>query len=40
MPARRIGQTATFFPEMRSAEVHCSGVSMSTVSVASSFVAS
>jgi hypothetical protein len=40
MPARRIGQTATFFPEIRRADVHSSGVSISTSSCARSFVAS
>ena len=40
IPARRIGQTATFFPEMRRTVVRSSGVSTSTVSVARSFVAS
>src|ERR671918_2865706 len=40
MPARRIGHTATFFPEIRGTVVRSSGVSISTSSVASSFVAS
>ena len=40
MPARRIGQTATFFPEMRCAVIASSGVSISASSVAKSFVAS
>src|SRR3954454_6466300 len=39
-PARRIGQTATFFPEMRGIGATSSGVSMSTCSVGRSFVAS
>src|SRR5919106_1557628 len=39
-PARRIGQTATFLPEMRGTVVRSSGVEISTSSVASSFVAS
>ena len=39
-PARRIGQTATFFPEMRGIGVTSSGVSMSTCSIGKSFVAS
>ena len=38
-PARRTGQTATFFPEMRANGCTSSGVSMSTSSVGSSFVA-
>ena len=40
IPARRIGQTATFFPEIRSTVVRSSGVEISTSSVARSFVAS
>ena len=40
MPARRIGQTATFLPEIRRAVVRSSGVSISTSSSARSFVAS
>ena len=40
MPARRIGQTATFLPEMRGTVVRSSGVETSTSSVARSFVAS
>src|SRR5215211_4751491 len=39
-PARRIGQTATFLPEIRWTVIRSSGVSISTSSVASSFVAS
>ena len=39
-PARRIGQIATFLPEMRRAVVCSSGVSISTSSSARSFVAS
>src|SRR5436190_1308370 len=39
-PARRTGHTATFFPEMRSAVMRSSGVSISTSSVGISFVAS
>jgi hypothetical protein len=39
-PARRIGQTATFLPEMRSTSVHSFGVFAWTTSVARSFVAS
>src|SRR5215216_7431646 len=39
-PARRTGQTASFFPDTRSTSVHSSGVSTRTVSVARSFVAS
>ncbi len=40
MPARRIGQTATFLPEMRGTEALSSGVEISTCSVARLFVAS
>ena len=40
MPARRIGQTATFFPGIRSAIVLSSGVSTSTSSTPISLVAS
>ena len=40
MPARRIGQTATFLPEMRCALIRSSGVSISICSSASVFVAS
>ena len=39
-PARSTGQTATFFPEIRCASIFSSGVSISTVSVGKSFVAS
>src|SRR5829696_4093564 len=39
-PARRIGQTATFLPEMRGTGATSSGVSISTSSVGRSFVAS
>ena len=39
-PARRTGQTATFLPEIRSATIGSSGVSISTGSVGKSFVAS
>ena len=39
-PARRIGHTATFFPEMRSTSASSFGVVTRTVSVGSSFVAS
>ena len=39
-PARRTGHTATFFPEIRCAGMRSSGVSISTVSVGKSFVAS
>ena len=40
MPARRIGQTATFFPEIRRAVMCSSGVSISISSSARPFVAS
>ena len=40
IPARRIGQTATFLPEIRRAAMCSSGVSISTSSSARSFVAS
>ena len=40
IPARRIGQTATFLPGMRWAFVHSSGVSTSISSSPISFVAS
>jgi hypothetical protein len=39
-PARRIGQIATFLPEMRVAVIRSSGVSISTCSSARPFVAS
>src|SRR5215211_7321010 len=39
-PARRIGQTATFFPEIRGTGATSSGVSIGTSSVGRSFVAS
>ncbi len=39
-PARRIGQTATFLPEICIIGATSSGVSTSTVSVGKSFVAS
>ena len=39
-PARSTGQTATFLPEIRCTVVRSSGVSISTVSVGKSFVAS
>ena len=40
IPARSTGQTATFLPEIRCAGMRSSGVSISTVSVGMSFVAS
>jgi hypothetical protein len=39
-PARKTGTTATFLPEIRRTVVRSSGVSISTSSVGSSFVAS
>ena len=39
-PARKTGQTATFFPEMRGTVARSSGVSTSTASIGKSFVAS
>ena len=39
-PARRIGQTATFLPEIRGNGASSSGVSIETSSVGRSFVAS
>jgi hypothetical protein len=39
-PARRTGQTATFFPAIRCTSVRSSGVSISSVSVGKSLVAS
>jgi hypothetical protein len=40
MPARKIGQIATFLPEIRCTVVRSSGVAISTSSVGRSFVAS